>query len=118
MEKVAIVVLADSETHGDLGRVVNALGTAKEFKKAGDDVQIVFDGGGTTWIAKANDPEHPISGMFESVEDVVAGACSYCAAAFGVKDEVKERGVTLLDEHEGHPSIRKLVTEGYQVLTF
>ncbi len=118
MEKVAIVVLADSETHGDLGRVVNALGAAKEFKKAGDDVRIIFDGAGTTWIAKANDPESKVSGLFEAVEDRVAGACSYCAAAFGVKDEVQKRGVTLLDEHEGHPSIRKLVTEGYQVLTF
>jgi hypothetical protein len=37
--KAAIVVLADTETHGDLGRVVNALVVAKEFKEAGDDVK-------------------------------------------------------------------------------
>lgn len=29
MNKVAILVLADTETHGDLGRVHNALITAK-----------------------------------------------------------------------------------------
>jgi hypothetical protein len=32
MDKAAIVVLADTETHGELGRVVNALSTADEFK--------------------------------------------------------------------------------------
>jgi hypothetical protein len=35
MPKAAIVILADTETPGDLGRVVNGLTTAKEFKEAG-----------------------------------------------------------------------------------
>ncbi|HET8894893.1 MAG TPA: hypothetical protein VFM96_12425, partial [Gaiellaceae bacterium] len=33
MDKVAIVVLADTETHADLGRLVNALMTADEFRE-------------------------------------------------------------------------------------
>jgi hypothetical protein len=32
MPKVAIVILADTETHESLGRVVNALEAVKEFK--------------------------------------------------------------------------------------
>ena len=32
MNKVLVLVLADIETKGDLGRVVNALETAKEFR--------------------------------------------------------------------------------------
>lgn len=36
MSKVAIVVLADTETHGDMGRATNALETAKELKEAND----------------------------------------------------------------------------------
>lgn len=31
LTKVGIVVLADTETHGDLGRIANALTSAKEF---------------------------------------------------------------------------------------
>jgi hypothetical protein len=42
--KAAIVVLADTETSGELGRVVNALTTAKELKQEGDEVAVVFDG--------------------------------------------------------------------------
>jgi hypothetical protein len=43
---------------------------------------------------------------------------SLCARAFGVKEEVQESGVELMGEFEGHPSLSKLVSEGYQVITF
>lgn len=33
-------------------------------------------------------------------------------------DAVHEAGVELLDEYEGHPSIKRLVDDGYQVITF
>lgn len=49
--KFAIVVLAGTETHADLGRLANTLEFAKELKQAGDDVAIIFDGAGTRWIA-------------------------------------------------------------------
>jgi len=34
--KIAIVILSEMEEHKDLGRVVNALQTAREFKETGD----------------------------------------------------------------------------------
>ena len=46
MEKIAVIILADIETHGDMGRVANALELAKEAKELGDDVRIIFDGAG------------------------------------------------------------------------
>jgi hypothetical protein len=36
----------------------------------------------------------------------VGGACSYCAGAYGVKDQVERIGVELLNEYEGHASVR------------
>jgi hypothetical protein len=35
MTKAAVIALADTETHGDLARVVNAMMTAKEFAGRG-----------------------------------------------------------------------------------
>lgn len=58
MSKAAILVLADTETHADFGRVVNALVATKEFKDAGDDVRLIFDGAGTQWPGVLSDPEH------------------------------------------------------------
>jgi hypothetical protein len=52
------------------------------------------------------------------VRDAIAGACSYCSSAYGVKEQVEQSGVELLDEYSGHPSLRQLVQDGYQVLTF
>ena len=36
MVRIGVVVIADNETHGDLGRVVNALLTVREAREAGD----------------------------------------------------------------------------------
>jgi hypothetical protein len=55
--------------------------------------------------------------LFESVKDR-AGACSYCARAFGVKAAVEEQQVMLLDEFDGHPSLRTAVNDGYHVISF
>lgn len=118
MAKVALVVLADTETHEGLGRVVNALITAKELKQSGDEVSVVFDGAGTRWAAALANPEHRYHDLFEEVRDRIAGACAYCAKAFGVRKEVEAAGIALLEDFEQHPSLRSYLADGYQVVTF
>lgn len=52
------------------------------------------------------------------MSDEVGGACHYCAGAFGVRDELEARGFPLLRDYKGHPSLRALVADGYEVITF
>ncbi len=118
MAKAAIVLLADTETKEGLGRMSNALTSVREFKKESQEVTLIFDGAGTKWIGELSNADHKYNGHFESVKGDIQGACAYCARAFGVKDEVQESGVELLGDFEGHPSLAKLVTQGYQVITF
>jgi len=118
MSKVAIVVLCDTETFEHLGRAFNALMAVKEFKEAGDDVRLIFDGAGTKWIAELSKPDHKAHGLFKAVRDKVTGACSFCSGIFQQEAAIKAHDVRLLDEYEGHPSFRKLVSEGYDVITF
>ncbi len=118
MAKIAVVVLADVETHADMGRVANALETVKEAKEEGDDVRLIFDGAGTRWIPELTKQESKLAPLYQAVSDKVSGACAFCAAAFGVRDAVKQAGVPLIDEYEGHPSLRTLVADGSAVLTF
>ena len=118
MNKAAILVLADVETHGDLGRVVNAMMTAREFNEAGDDVELIFDGAGTRWPGILADPDHQSHKLFEQVEDVISGACGFCARAFEAEEGVERAKVGLLREYHDHPSIRRLVDSGHQVITF
>ncbi|MGH2751842.1 MAG: DsrE family protein [Actinomycetota bacterium] len=118
MTSTAILVLAGTQTRADLGRVVNGLQIAREFKEAGDEVSVIFDGAGTEWVPELANSDHKYHKLFEQTKEVVQGACSYCANAYGVKDEIAAGEVELIDEFDGHPSIRKLISNGYQVLTF
>ncbi len=111
-------MLADTESHGDLGRVVNALEAVKEFKEARDDVQLIFDRAGTKWIPELSKPGHKIHGLFEAVKDRIAGTCEFCPSAFGVKDKVTACGVKLTGEYDSHPRFKKLGSHCYQVITF
>lgn len=116
MNKVAIFVFADTETNEGLGRVVNALETAKEFKN--DDMRLYFDGTGTKWPKELAKAEHIAHKLYASVRSEVAGACSFCAAAFGAKDSLKAAGVELVGEHDDHISVKKLLSEGFHVTNF
>jgi hypothetical protein len=118
MARAASVVFADTDTPEGLGRVVNALTTAKEFKEAGDGAVVIFGGAGTKWVGELSREDHKYHRLFQDVQDVLAGACSYCAGAYGVKEQVEQAGVPLLEEYEGHPSLRSLIADGYAVVTF
>ena len=118
MAMVAIVVLSDTETHADSARVANALTTAYEFKEADEEVTLIFTGAGTKWVVELSDPGHRLHRAFNLVKDRVAGACKACATSFGVREEIQASGVPLLTEYRGHQSLRKVIKEGYQVVTF
>lgn len=118
MPKAAVLILADTESHADRGRVLNGLETAREFAETeGDDVELVFDGAGTKWIPKLEDESSDFHEVYRAVRDDTA-VCDFCAGAFGVEDAVSDAGVVTFDDHDGHPSLRSLVADGYEVITF
>jgi hypothetical protein len=118
MNKAAIVLLAGTDGFESMGRMANALTAVKEFKDAGDDVQLIFDGAGVLWVQELAKPEHRYHRLYEELRDQIAGVCAYCAKAFKVTDAVDAQGLAYADEHEGHPSFRHLIEDGYHVLNF
>ena len=116
MNKIAIFVFADTDSKEGLGRVVNALETAKEFKN--EDVRLYFDGTGTKWPGELVKENHIAHKLYESVTGKVTGACTFCASAFGATESVKKARVQLISEFDDHISIKKLLTEGYRILNF
>ena len=118
MAKAAVVILAGTESPADTGRLVNGLEAAKEFAENEDDeLELVFDGAGTQWIPELEDEDHDYHDLYQSVSGNAA-ACDYCAGAFGVGDGVDDAGLVRKDEYEGHPSIRSLVDDDYEIITF
>ena len=118
MAKAAIIILAGTESHTDTGRLVNGLEAAREFAENPDDeLELIFDGAGTQWIPELEDEDHEYHDLYQSVSDEAA-ACDYCAGAFGVDDAIADAGVVTVDDNDGHPSIRSLVDDDYEILTF
>ncbi len=111
-DKFLIVVQAGPQ---ELAKALHALLYGQELHEAGYNVQIIFDGAGTTWVKEFKSPEHKYFDVYQHVEKlgIVAGACEYCGNAFGVVEQVKEAGVPLWGEAGGHPSLVKYVKEGY-----
>jgi len=118
MAKAAVIILAGTDGHENLGRLANALEAAKEFaENPEDDVELVFDGAGTQWVPELEDESHDYHDLYRSIEDD-ASVCDYCSGAFGVEDAVADSGLDVVDDNDGHPSIRSLVDDDYEIITF
>lgn len=120
-----IVILSDPKNSSEeaLGRVFNGLAAAYDFKQAGDDVSVVFQGTGTRWIAELNQKQHPAHDLFEAVKDQVAGVSCGCADVFGASEDAEKSGLDLIKENpvpgtRGMASLRKFAVEGSTILTF
>jgi hypothetical protein len=123
--KSAIVVLSDPQSGSEesLGRVFNALAVAYDYKQKGEEVTIQFQGAGTRWPAALEKADHPGHALYEAVKDKVAGVSCGCADVFGARAGVEKSGYDLITENAvpgttGFPSLRRLVNEGYSILTF
>jgi hypothetical protein len=123
--KATIVILSDPKNGSEeaLGRVFNGLAAAYDFKQAGDDVSVVFQGAGTRWISALNQKEHPAHDLFEAVKDQVAGVSQGCALVFGATEEAEKAGLDLIKDNPvpgtpGMASLRKFAAEGATILTF
>ena len=119
--KTAIIILSDpkNESEESLGRVFNALATAYDFKSAGKDVSILFQGAGTRWPEALQKADHPAHELFEAVADKIQGISCGCADVFGANpsgfDLIKDNKVP---KTTGLPSLSKLQDDGFHVLTF
>ena len=119
--KTAIVILSDPKSGSDeaLGRVFNALAVAYDFKNAGEEVSILFQGTGTRWPEALQKEDHPVHELFKAVEDKIQGVSSACTDVFGANpsgfDLIKDNKVP---NTSGLPSLKNLQEEGYNVLVF
>ncbi len=118
MSKIVILVFSDTNTVEALGKLSNAFVFAREALESGDELKIIFEGAGVKWIGELENEEHKLHGVYKGLKDKITGVCSFCSQAFGVKNVVEKSGIPLLSEYKGHPSVRSLVSEGFQVITF
>ncbi len=121
MNKTAIVVLSEPKAGSEeaLGRVFNALAAAYDFKAAGQEVKILFQGAGTRWPEQLQQGDHPGNALYQAVADKIEGISCGCADVFGAEasglDLVKDNKVP---GTSGLPSFVRLQREGFSIITF
>ena len=122
--KTAIIILSDPKGGDEaLGRLFNGLATAHEAVRAGDKVEIVFNGAGTRWPAELAKPSHPVNKLYNAVRDSVKGASCACAEVFGSTESVKACGVPIQNDNPipgtaGLLNLRRYLADGWQTMVF
>ena len=119
--KTALIILSDPKagTDDSNGKLFNALAAAYDFKQAGEEVSILFQGAGTRWPEVLKNPENSFHALFNAVEDKVQGVSCGCADAFGANPSGYDLVTTnAVPGTTGLPSFVKLQQDGYQIITF
>lgn len=115
--KVAVVVYTNAMTEAP-SRAYRAFGFVAELLAHGDDVTLVFDGGGSATLAAVLDEKHKLHAAWTMAAPALRGVCGHCAGAYGVSGPLTTAGIPFLDDDKGHASLRALLDEGRQIVTF
>jgi len=115
MKKVAIFTFTDEKMC-----FVHAMLNALDMKEHNFDVKIVIEGASTRFIGKISDPEDPLSKVYSEVKSkgIIDCVCKSCATQTKSLKSAEEEGLKLCDEMDGHPSMRRYIEEGYEILVF
>jgi len=119
MGKYAVLVTAGPERPGS---ALNGLEYALRLADSDHEVEVYLDGAATTWPDEIETKvEHPLhESLSESLDrELVAGACAFCAAAFGGTRGCEGAGIPLVGTagEEHGPDVGALVDEGFELVT-
>ena len=115
--KLAVVVYTNVTTEAP-SRAYRAFGFVAELLAHGDDVALVFDGGGSATLAAVLGEKNKLHAAWNTAAPALRGVCGYCAGAYGVADALNAAGIPFLVDDKGHASLRALLDEGRQIVTF
>jgi hypothetical protein len=117
MHRIAIVIYSRLEGSGQ-STVYRALMFAQELHRHGDDAVVIFDGGGTVSACEIAAADHRLRPLLENTRPLVRGLCRHCARSYGVLDTALALELALIGDDRGHASLRSLLYEGRQIVTF
>lgn len=118
MPAITLYILASPQTQEGMARLVNGLETARDLKRRGADVRIVFDGAGTQWIPELTNPESKFHPLFQELRENIEGVCAFCSAAFGAREAAEQAGIQVLQGPTGHADLATRLMDGESVVPF
>ena len=115
MKKFALFVF-----NGDAMCFIHVLLNALDMAARGDEAKIIIEGASVKLLPELEKSGNPLHGLWEKSLDagLVAGVCKACLNKVGEPEVAKQRGLTLLQEMSGHPSMAAYREQGYEIITF
>ena len=105
---------------GELMCFAHALLHAQDLHENGFNVTIIIEGAATKLIPQLSEPSTPFHDLYQKVKDagLIDCVCKACAAKMGTLPAAQQQNFTINGDVLGHPSLRRYIEEGYQVITF
>jgi hypothetical protein len=106
--------------NGDPMCFIHVLLNALDMQARGDECRIVVEGSATRLIPELAGREHPLNKLWEKTKSagLVEGVCRACSQKMGTLDAARQQGLALLDDMNGHPSMARFRSDGYEIITF
>jgi len=118
MAKYALILAVKPD---DLGLVAHGCQLALDLHRHGHETRVYLCGPATTLPATlAGRTAHPMNEVLSRLRetDVLAGACAFCATAFGGTECCEDADIELIGSNERHaPDAGALVDEEFSLLT-
>lgn len=110
--KVAFFVLSR-----DLGALIHILRNAKDLHAAGSDVKIIIEDKAPALLFELADATRPAAALFEElVRGGVVMVCRTCTSKNEALSIAEEMKIPLVDDLDGHVSMRAFIENGYTII--
>jgi len=106
--------------NGDPVCFIHVLLNAMDMRAKGFEARIVVEGAATGLVPKLVEEDHPLHALWSKARaaGLVEGVCLACSQKMGTLDAVRDQGLPLLEDMNGHPGMAGYRLEGWEVVTF
>lgn len=89
---------------------------ALDMAEAGMEVRLIFEGASVKLVPIFEEEKNPLYLKAKS-KGLIAGICFACSKVLGVYDQVKDYGIPLLQDMNGHAGMKDYITAAYDVIS-
>ena len=106
--------------NGDPMCFIHVLLNALDMDVKGETPRIIIEGAAVKLLPELAKADHPLNTLWKKVKTagLVEGVCRACSGKLGTLEAAKNQNLALLDDMNGHPSMRAYQEQGYTIITF
>lgn len=115
MKKIALLAY-----NGELTCFAHVMLYALDLDKKGHEVRVVIEGAATSLITQLAIPETPFASLYSQLrgKGLLTCICKACSQNMGTLGAAEKQGLNIVGDMQGHPSIERFLSDGFQIISF